>query len=285
MGLAHRLDGGRRIRLKDFDPGEDGGLDREEGEKLTARILEELIDLQELLYAVREQSLLVVLEGRDTSGKDGTIRHVVGPLDSQSCSVASFKAPTEEELAHDFLWRVHARTPAAGFITIFNRSHYEDVLVARVHELVPERVWTARYEHINAFERLLTDSATLVVKIYLHISKDEQAKRLLKREKSPKKAWKLTPDDWRERERWDEYTAAYEDALNRCATESAPWYLVPADRKWFRNLQVAEILRDALLPLRDGWMEKLEEMWRERRKAVEEYRRSHGVENLSGEER
>jgi PPK2 family polyphosphate:nucleotide phosphotransferase len=275
MGFAHRLDGERRIELAEFDPREDAGLKRENAEKKTARFIEELIELQELLYAVRSKSVLVILQGRDTSGKDGTIRHVAGPLDSQSCSVASFKVPTEEELAHDFLWRVHARTPPAGDIRIFNRSHYEDVLVVRVHKLVEEQVWRQRYEHINAFERLLADSATIILKFYLHISKEEQEQRLLKREKEPIKSWKLSVNDWKEREYWEDYTAAYEDALNRCSTKHAPWFVVPADKKWFRNLAVAEALQNALMPFKERWLEKVEEMGREKKKAVDEYRRSH----------
>lgn len=274
MGYAHRLEGKRRIKLADFDPGEDAGLKRKEAEKKTAQLIEELIELQELLYAVRMQSVLVILQGRDTSGKDGTIRHVAGPLNSQSCSVASFKVPTQEELAHDFLWRVHAQTPAAGDIRIFNRSHYEDVLVARVHELVPREVWRPRYEHINAFERLLADSGTIILKFYLHISKDEQKQRLVKREKDPIKSWKLSVGDWQEREYWDDYTAAYEDALNRCSTKQSPWFIVPADKKWFRNLAVAETLHDALMPFKEGWLEKLKEVAREAKKAVAEYRGS-----------
>ena len=274
MTYAHRLEGKRRIKLKDFDPGEDAGLQREEAEQQTAQCIAELLELQELLYAIRRQSVLIVLQGRDTSGKDGTIRHVAGPLDSQSCAVASFKAPTEEELAHDFLWRVHARTPAAGYITIFNRSHYEDVLVARVHGLVPEAVWRARYEHINAFERLLVDSATIILKLYLHISKEEQKERLLAREKNPIKSWKLSIGDWQEREHWNAYTAAYEDALNRCSTKHAPWFIVPADKKWFRNLAVAETLRDALMPFKEQWLKTLEERGREQKKAIDQYRRS-----------
>lgn len=274
MGYAHRIEGGQRIKLADFDPGEDAGLERKEAEKKTARYIGELIELQELLYAVRLQSILVILQGRDTSGKDGTIRQVAGPLNAQSCAVASFKAPTEEELAHDFLWRVHAQTPLAGHIKIFNRSHYEDVLIVRVHQLVPEQVWRPRYEHINAFERLLADSATMIFKFYLHISKDEQRQRLIEREKDPLKAWKLSLADWQEREYWDDYTVAYEDTLNRCSTIHAPWYIVPADKKWFRNLAVAETLRDALMPFREKWLEKLEEVGREKRKAIEEYRRS-----------
>jgi PPK2 family polyphosphate:nucleotide phosphotransferase len=275
MGYAHRLEGKRKVKLEDFDPREDAGLKRQEAEKKTARLIEELVELQELLYAARRQSVLVILQGRDTSGKDGTIRHVAGPLDSQGCTVASFKVPTEEELAHDFLWRVHTRTPPAGQIQIFNRSHYEDVLVARVHKLVAKQVWRSRYEHINAFERLLADSSTIILKFYLHISRDEQEERLLKREEDPTKSWKLSVDDWKEREYWDDYTAAYEDALKRCCTEYAPWFIVPADKKWFRNLAVAETLRDALMPYRESWMERLEEVGREGRKEIKEYRRSH----------
>ncbi len=275
MSYAHRLEGKRRLRLKDFDAGEDAGLERGEAEAKTARLIEELVELQELLYAVQMQSLLVILQGRDTSGKDGTIRHVAGPLNSQSCSVASFKVPTDEELAHDFLWRVHAQTPPTGNIKIFNRSHYEDVLVVRVHELAPKEVWRSRYEHINAFERLLADSSTIILKFYLHISKDEQKKRLLNRETDPIKSWKLSVGDWKEREYWDDYTKAYEDAINRCSTKHAPWFIVPADKKWFRNLAVAETLRDALMPYRERWLEKLEEVGRERKKEIEEYRRGH----------
>jgi PPK2 family polyphosphate:nucleotide phosphotransferase len=274
MSYAHRLEGEHRIKLKDVDPREDGGLKRQEGEEKTARLIEELIELQELLYAAQLQSVLIILQGLDTSGKDGTIRHVAGPLNSQSCTVTSFKVPTEEELAHDFLWRIHAHTPRAGHIKIFNRSHYEDVLVVRVHQLVPEAVWRSRYEHINAFERLLADSATIILKFYLHISKEEQEERLLAREKDPIKSWKLSVSDWQEREYWDDYTAAYEDALNRCSTKQAPWFIVPADKKWFRNLAVAEALRDALMPFRESWLEKLEEVGLEKRQAIEAYRRS-----------
>ena len=222
---------------------------------------------------MQAQSLLVILQGRDTSGKDGTIRRVMGPLNSQSCTVASFKVPTEEELAHDFLWRVHEQTPPAGDIKIFNRSHYEDVLVVRVHELVPEQIWRPRYEHINAFERLLADSGTIILKFYLHVSKAEQEKRLRKREKDPIKSWKLSVGDWQEREHWDAYSAAYEEALNRCSAKHAPWFVVPADKKWFRDLAVAEAMRDALMPFKDEWLKRLEELGREKKKAIDEYRR------------
>lgn len=273
MGYAHRLDGERQIKLADFDTAANGGLKKKDAEKKTAEIIEELMELQELLYAVRSHSVLVILQGRDTSGKDGTIRHVAGPLDSQSCTVASFKVPTEEELAHDFLWRVHGRTPPTGEIKIFNRSHYEDVLVVRVHKLVEPKVWQARYEHINAFEQLLAGSATIVLKFYLHISRDEQKKRLLEREEDAIKSWKLSVTDWKEREYWDDYTAAYEDVLNRCSTKDAPWFIVPSDKKWFRNLAVAEALRAALMPFKESWMEKLRERGQAGKKALEEYRR------------
>lgn len=273
MSYAHRVDGEGRIELKDFDPAENAGLKKEEGEEITARLVEELVELQELLYAARQRSVVVVLQGRDTSGKDGTIKHVFGPLNSQGCEVASFKVPTEDELAHDFLWRIHAQTPAVGHIKIFNRSHYEDVLVARVRNLVPEDVWRPRYRHINDFEYLLADSRTLVLKFYLHISKGEQEERLRKREADPTKFWKLSVGDWKERELWDDYTAAYEDAINLCHNERAPWFVVPADRKWFRNLAVAEALADALRPHREVWMRELEESGAREKKAIEEYLR------------
>jgi PPK2 family polyphosphate:nucleotide phosphotransferase len=279
MGYAHRLEGKGKIKLKDFDPADKAGLKRDAGEEQTASLIEELVELQELLYAVQTESVLVVLQGRDTSGKDGTIRHVAGPLNSQSCSVASFKVPTEEELAHDFLWRVHTQTPPKGHIKIFNRSHYEDVLVVRVHELAPEEVWRERYEHINAFERLLANSSTIILKFYLHISKEEQEERLREREADPVKSWKLSVGDWKEREYWDDYTAAYEDALNRCSTKHAPWFIVPADKKWFRDLAVAEALRDALKPYSKQWLAKLEAQGRERKQAIAEY---HLSRNHSG---
>jgi len=274
MSYAHRLEGDRRIKLEDFDPSDDAGLKREQAEKKTAEFVRELIELQELLYAARRQSLLIVLQGRDTSGKDGVIRHVVGPLNSQSCSVSSFKVPTEEELAHDFLWRIHAHAPRLGDIKIFNRSHYEDVLVVRVHKLVSKEVWRSRYTHINEFERSLTDSSTILLKFYLHISKQEQQERLLEREKDSTKAWKLSVGDWKEREFWDDYTKAYEDALNECSSKRRPWFIVPADKKWFRNLAIAEAIRNALIPFKAKWLEQLEEAGREKKKEIEEYRRN-----------
>lgn len=275
MSYAYRVPTKGKIRLRDYDPRDDGGLQRRNAEEQTAQLLEELDELQVLLYSARQQSLLVILQGRDTSGKDGTIRKVAGPLNPQGCEVSSFKVPTSEELAHDFLWRIHAKTPALGFIRIFNRSHYEDVLVVRVHNLVPEEVWRGRYEQINNFEELLVDSSTIILKFYLHISKEEQEKRLLEREQDPTKFWKLSVNDWKERELWDDYTRAYEDALNRCSREQAPWFIVPADRKWFRNLAVAETLRDALAPYKKAWLKRLEEMGSRELQAITEHRESH----------
>src|SRR5919109_1031182 len=274
MGYAHRLEGGRQVQLKEFDPAEDAGLTRKAAAHQTAQLLRQVIELQELLYAVRQQSVLIILQGRDTSGKDGTIRQVAGQLNAHSCTVTAFQAPTEAERAYDFLWRVHAQTPPAGHIKIFNRSHYEDVLVGRVHGRVPAAVWRPRYAHINAFERLLADSATILLKFYLHISKAEQKQRLLAREQNPIKAWKLAVADWQERAYWDDYTAAYEELLTRCSTPQAPWFVVPADKKWFRTLAVVETVWDALRPFREQWLAQLEEVGRAKRQAIEAYRRS-----------
>lgn len=274
MGYAHRIDGERKINLKDFDPDDTGGLRREEAEQQTTGLIQELVELQELLYAAKQRSVILVLQGRDTSGKDGVIKRVAGPLNSIACEVASFKAPTEEELGHDFLWRVHRDTPLAGHIKIFNRSHYEDVLIVRVHHLVPEEVWQSRYQHINNFERLLVDSNTTILKFYLHISRKEQEKRLLEREQDTTKFWKLSVGDWKEREHWDAYTEAYEDAINICSAPHAPWFVVPSDKKWFRNLAIAEAIVDALKPYRQHWLEELEEVGKREKAAIDEYRQS-----------
>lgn len=278
MPYAHKITGTHQIKLKDFDPDDNAGLNREEGEEKLASLCGELTRLQELLYAASDHSVLVVLQGRDTSGKDGTIKAVMGPLNSLGCNVASFKVPTEKELAHDFLWRVHHHTPAKGEITIFNRSHYEDVLVARVHKLVPEKVWQGRYDHINAFERLLADSDTVVLKFYLHISREEQEERLLEREQDRTKYWKLSAGDWKEREHWNAYTRAYEDAINRCSAPHAPWFIVPANKKWFRNLAVAEAIVAALKPFEQDWLKKLDEVGRREKALIEEFRNSQKTE-------
>ncbi|MGH9853149.1 MAG: PPK2 family polyphosphate kinase, partial [Blastocatellia bacterium] len=269
---AHKLTGNHPIKLKDFDPEDDRGLTREEGEEKLAKLCDELTRLQELLYAASDHSVLVALQGRDTSGKDGTIKTVMGPLNSLGCNVASFKVPTEKEMAHDFLWRVHQQTPGKGEITVFNRSHYEDVLVVRVHNLASGSVWRKRYDHINAFEKLLADSDTVILKFYLHISKKEQEKRLLEREQDRTKYWKLSAGDWKEREYWNAYTRAYEDAINRCSAPHAPWFVVPANKKWFRNLAVAEAVVNALKPFEKAWLKKMDEIGRKAKAEIEEFR-------------
>jgi PPK2 family polyphosphate:nucleotide phosphotransferase len=210
------------------------------------KLARELAGLQDRLYAESSQALLVVLQAMDAGGKDGTVKHVFGGVNPQGVTVTSFKVPTPEELAHDFLWRIHAHAPRHGYIGIFNRSHYEDVLVARVHELVPGQVWRRRYGHINHFEELLHDAGVRIVKLCLHISPEEQAERLQARLDDPTKRWKFNPGDLAERERWDDYLAAYEEAIRETSTEHAPWYVVPADRKWFRNWAVSRIVLEAL---------------------------------------
>jgi PPK2 family polyphosphate:nucleotide phosphotransferase len=245
--LAFTRAPGRRFRLADIDPGHTAGYeDKGEVKKLVKENVDRLHDLQETLYADRGQALLIVVQAMDTAGKDGTIEHVMGAFNPQGVQVTSFKVPTEEELAHDFLWRVHKAVPRLGMIGIFNRSHYEDVLVVRVKKLVPETVWRARYEHINEFERLMASSGVRIVKIFLHISPEEQAERLRARQITPRKQWKFSPGDLEDRKLWWKYQKAYEDALSRCNTKWAPWYVVPADRKWYRNLAVSEILIETM---------------------------------------
>ena len=275
MALLHKLTGNKKVKLKEIDPDSDGGLDRADAEKRTEKLCQELDDLQELLYAAQTTPVLVVLQGMDTSGKDGTISHVMSYMNPQSCRVASFKAPNPLELSHDFLWRVHSETPGKGMITIFNRSHYEDVLVVRVHNLVPPEVLERRYDHINNFESLLADADTLILKFMLHIDKDEQKKRLTEREKDPAKAWKLSAADWKERDLWNEYQDAFEIAINRCATPRAPWYVVPANHKWYRDLAIAETLVEALRPYRKKWEARLKEIGAEELKNLRALRQSH----------
>ena len=219
---------------------------KDAGRKLLRKLNERLEALQELLHAEGRHRVLVVLQAIDTGGKDGTIRHVFDGTNPQGVSVASFKKPTDEELAHDYLWRVHQHTPQRGHITIFNRSHYEDVLVVRVHDLVPESVWSRRYDHINAFEQMLTDEGTTIVKLFLHIDRDEQRERLQARLDDPAKHWKFSVGDLAERERWDDYQKAFTHMLERTSTEHAPWHVIPANRKWFRNLVISELLVDTL---------------------------------------
>jgi PPK2 family polyphosphate:nucleotide phosphotransferase len=230
------------VRLADIDPDDDGGHRKADVRAELDELRGRLASLQERLYAEGRQSLLVVLQAMDTGGKDGTIKHVFRGVNPQGCQVSSFKQPTPDELSRDFLWRVHARTPADGMIGIFNRSHYEDVLIVRVANLRPREVWEPRFDHINAFEQVLAGEGTTIVKLFLHISRDEQRRRLQARLADPSKHWKFNPGDLVERARWDDYQRAYEDVLNRCSSPTAPWYVIPADRKWYRNLLVARIL-------------------------------------------
>lgn len=272
--FTFKVEPGSNVKLHNYDTRYDADLSRDIGEARLEELLTEFEELQELFYAASTHSLLVVFQGMDTSGKDGVTRKIFSRITPLACHVTSFKIPTEDELAHDFLWRVHRSTPRRGEIGVFNRSHYEDVVVVRVHNLVSEQVWQQRYQHINNFERLLTDTNTLVLKFFLHISKEEQEKRLHAREQAVIKAWKLSPGDWKEREYWDEYQLAYADALSECSTDYAPWHIVPADRKWFRNLAVASTVVETLRPFKDTWMAHLEQVQTTVLPAVEKLRRS-----------
>jgi PPK2 family polyphosphate:nucleotide phosphotransferase len=240
-----------KVRLKDYDPAETYGYEKghesdQRDEKLMQKTIQRLDELQYTLYAEGKRSLLIILQGMDTAGKDGTIRHVMSGASPQSCKVASFKVPSSHEQAHDFLWRIHEAVPEKGNIGIFNRSHYEDVLVVRVHKLVPKSVWSQRYDEISRFEKYLTENGTTILKFFLHIGKDEQKKRIEDRIANPAKHWKLSPADLKEREFWDNYTEAYEDAISQCSTKYAPWFIIPANHKWFRNLAVSKIVVEAL---------------------------------------
>jgi PPK2 family polyphosphate:nucleotide phosphotransferase len=260
MALAHKIKPGEKVRLDDVKTNADSGLTEEEARKRTAKLRQELDELQEMLYAAGMNGALIVLQGRDTSGKDGTIRHLSTCLNVQHTIVSSFKQPTPIELKHDFLWRVHPCVPARGMISIFNRSHYEDVLAVRIHDLAPKKVWKARFDQINEFEALLAAGDTVILKFLLHISKDEQERRLLAREQDPEKTWKLSASDWRERDFWDKYTEAYEEVLEKCSTEDAPWFVVPADHKWYRDLCITQAIVDALRPYEKEWKKSLKEL-------------------------
>ncbi len=232
------------IRLKHFDPGYQG---KHESHKSALPEIQEHVqkmeELQYLMYAENKHSLLIVLQGLDAAGKDGVVRHVLSGMNPSGCNSVNFKQPTVKELAHDFLWRVHPHVPAKGSVTIFNRSHYEDVLVARVHGLVPEKVWSKRYDQINDFERLIvTENNTTILKFFLHISKDEQLARFKKRLDDPTRQWKISDSDYKERDYWGDYTKAFEDVLNKTSTEHAPWFIVPSNHKWFRDLAISQII-------------------------------------------
>ncbi|HZU65949.1 MAG TPA: PPK2 family polyphosphate kinase [Ktedonobacteraceae bacterium] len=277
MKYVWKIEEGSKVHLQDYDPDyTDKHASHHDAEDELADLSKELSELQELLAAAQQNSLLIVLQGMDTSGKDGTIRHVFSHVNPQGCYVHSFKEPTPEELAHDFLWRVHKVTPGKGVLGIFNRSHYEDVLIARVHNLVPEKVWSQRYAEINHFEQLLANSKTIILKFFLHISFDEQTERLQAREQDKDKAWKLSASDWSERKYWNDYQQAYEDALSRCSTSAAPWYIVPSNHKWFRNLAIAHTLVHTMRQYADAWKAELEERGKEE---LAELEKIHAVPN------
>ena len=255
-----RVAPGRRVRLSGIDPSDTHGRTKAGSAAALEAGLQRLGKLQDRLWAEAKHSLLIVLQGMDASGKDGTIGHVMSAFNPMGCPVVSFKVPTAEELAHDFLWRIHRHTPGKGEIAVFNRSHYEEVLVVRVHELVPKAVWQGRYDQINAFEETVTSGGATVVKFFLHIDRDEQRQRLQARLDDPTKRWKFKTGDLVERKLWDGYVAAYEDALSRCSTALAPWYIVPANNKWFRNLAVAEILGDVIEDLDPQYPQPAEDL-------------------------
>ncbi|MBR8836215.1 MAG: polyphosphate kinase 2 family protein [Stigonema ocellatum SAG 48.90 = DSM 106950] len=243
----YRVKPGEAITLADFDPNAcEDYENKKDVDKELEQQLERLKDLQQRLYAENQRSLLIVLQAIDTGGKDGTIKHVFSGINPQGCQVWSFKTPSTEEANHDFLWRYHQRTPQRGMIAIFNRSHYEDVLIVRVKKLVSEDDWRKRYQIINEFEHMLTLNKTTVIKFFLHISKDEQKQRLESRLANPDKRWKFSSNDIKERLLWNDYQVAFEDAINNCSTTYAPWYVVPGNKKWYRNLVIARTIADTL---------------------------------------
>jgi PPK2 family polyphosphate:nucleotide phosphotransferase len=266
----------KKIRLDAISTKPPKGFRREDGDVQLAELQVELHDLQELMFGAKTHSLLAILQGRDAAGKDGTVRVVMGAFNPRGVEVASFSVPSEEERSHDFLWRIHRHAPALGNVAIFNRSHYEDVLVVRVNQLAPEEHWRKRYGYIDAYEENLADANTIIVKFFLNISPEEQIERFLDREREPVKAWKVNVRDWEDREHWGAYTEAYEEVLRRCASPHAPWHVVPSDAKWFRNLAVAEALCAALRPHRETWQAVLDERSREARKEMARYRRARG---------
>jgi PPK2 family polyphosphate:nucleotide phosphotransferase len=245
-----RVKPGQKLRLNKLDPAYAGKRESEaEAREETEHCLKKLARQQDLLYAEHKHSVLVVLQAMDAGGKDGTIKHVFSGVNPQGVAVASFKQPTAVELAHDFLWRVHAQAPRAGEIVIFNRSHYEDVLVTRVHKLIDEQTCARRYKHICDFEGLLAESGTTILKFFLHISKEEQLARFAQRLDDPARNWKISESDYSERKLWDDYIDAFEDAMRATSTDEAPWYVIPSNHKWFRNLVVSQIIADAMADL------------------------------------
>jgi len=241
-----RVRPGSKFKLAKCDPGDTVGISKTHAAKAMPGHVSKLSALHDLLYAEHKRSLLIVLQGMDAAGKDGTIRHVMSGVNPQGCTVTSFKQPSSRELAHDFLWRIHAAVPEKGEIGIFNRSQYEDVLIARVHNLVPREIWKQRYAEINAFEKILSENNVHILKFFLHMSNEEQEKRFKARLSDPAKNWKASAADFSERKYWNDYQAAYEEAIAKCSTKDSPWYVIPADHKWFRNFAVAEVITRTL---------------------------------------
>ncbi len=242
-----KVDSNSKVKLDEIDAGYKG--EHEDKDSAQAELEKDAVrlhDLQYLMYAENKRSLLIILQGMDAAGKDGTIDHVLTAMNPQGCRVYAFKTPSAEELAHDYLWRIHQATPRKGYVSVFNRSHYEDVLAVRVHNLVPKEVWSRRYDEIIAFERQLFDNGTRILKFYLHIDKEEQLARFKQRLDDSNRRWKISESDYAERGYWQEYERAYEDAISKCNTDYAPWYIIPANHKWFRNLVVSRILVNTL---------------------------------------
>lgn len=245
-----RVEPGDKVNLDAVDAGfKDPQLSHKQALPEIEKQIQKLRERQYLMYAENRRSLLICLQGRDAAGKDGTINHVFAAMNPQGCTVTGFKVPSNEEAAHDFLWRYHKATPAKGQLAIFNRSYYEDVLVVRVHDLVPKEVWSKRYAQINDFEKMLYDNGTHILKFYLHIDADEQLKRFKKRIDDPARHWKISDGDYAERKYWDDYTKAFEAALTRCSTTHAPWFIIPSNHKWFRNLVISKIVAETLASL------------------------------------
>lgn len=242
----YKVTSGAHVRLNDFSPDDHGHLSKQTAVAETRKLQQRMDELQFQLYAENKRSLLICLQALDAGGKDGVVRHVIGSMDPAGCRVVSFKQPSAEELAHDFLWRIERETPKKGEIVIFNRSQYEDVLVVRVHKLVPKNVWSKRYQEINDFEKRLFDSGTHILKFFLHISKEEQLERFKRRLDDPARQWKISEADYTEREYWDSYQQAYQEALSKCSKKHAPWYVIPSNHKWYRNLVVTRVIIEAL---------------------------------------
>ena len=260
MMNEYRIDRNEKFSLKKFDPEDTSWWlkDKAGAKKELRKLRAKLIDLQQLLYSENKHKVLIILQAMDTGGKDGTIRSIFKGVNPQGVSVASFKVPTPVELGHDYLWRIHAKTPQSGEIVIFNRSHYEDVLVVRVHNLVPKKVWEKRYDHIVQFEKILADEGTTILKFFLNISKEEQKNRIIDRIDIPKKQWKFNPNDLEERKLWADYMRAYEDAIGRTSTLYAPWHIIPANQNWYRDLVIAKIIVETLQKLKMNYPQPVE---------------------------